>query len=139
MPQLTSHWTYIWHMSLNKYGCYIINITHTAIMLNGHIDPTFLPISTKIQPCCTHNQLQQLFHTLLANMLPKQIWISNATYCHICKLVHMTWDSYVTIYHRYELQSTMQPGALVHTFHIIGISPYANMPATSHMYVPLHS
>ena len=34
-------------MWLNKYGYYIVNMTHTGIMLNKHIDPTFLHIYQK--------------------------------------------------------------------------------------------
>ena len=42
VPNLYSHVTVdIFHMSLNKYGCHIPNIRHTAIMLYGHIYPTF--------------------------------------------------------------------------------------------------
>ena len=33
--------THVFDMSLNKYACHIANISHTAIMLNGHINPTF--------------------------------------------------------------------------------------------------
>ena len=29
------------------------NMSHTTTMLNGHIDPKYLPISTKIQPPAT--------------------------------------------------------------------------------------
>ena len=34
----------------HKYVCNIENMSHTAIMPNGHIDQTYLPIFTKIQP-----------------------------------------------------------------------------------------
>ena len=47
---LLSHCTLIEHMSLNKYGYHIANMSHTAIMLNGNIDPTFLHICAKTQP-----------------------------------------------------------------------------------------
>ena len=38
---------------LYKYGCHITHSNQTAITLNGHIDPTYLSISTKIQPTAT--------------------------------------------------------------------------------------
>ena len=37
-------------MSLNKHGCHIAKMSHRAIMLNGHIDSTFLHICAKAQP-----------------------------------------------------------------------------------------
>ena len=40
---------YTYLMSLNKYDCHIANISHTAIMLHAHIDPTFLHMSAKMQ------------------------------------------------------------------------------------------
>ena len=35
---------------MNKYNFQIANMTHTAIMLYGHIDPTFLNVCTKTKP-----------------------------------------------------------------------------------------
>ena len=37
-------------MSLNKYCYNITNVTHIAIMLNEHDNPTFVYISTKMKP-----------------------------------------------------------------------------------------
>ena len=50
---------HIFDMSLNKYGCPIVNMSHTAIMLNGHKDATFL------HTCNKNNQVQYLLHMLL--------------------------------------------------------------------------
>ena len=41
---------YTYLMSLNKYDYNIANMTPSAIMLNGHIDPAFLYMSAKRQP-----------------------------------------------------------------------------------------
>ena len=41
---------YIYFMSGNKYDCHITNINHSAIMIIGHFDPTFLHMCAKIQP-----------------------------------------------------------------------------------------
>ena len=41
-------------MSLNKYGSHIANKTHTAIIRNGHIDPTFLHECAKTQENCNN-------------------------------------------------------------------------------------
>ena len=39
------------HLTLqHKYGCHIENMSHVAIMLKGHADPTYLSISAKMQP-----------------------------------------------------------------------------------------
>ena len=46
-------------MSLNKYGCHIANMRHTAIMLCDHTDPTFCIQTLK------HNKLQHILHMLL--------------------------------------------------------------------------
>ena len=43
---------YPFDMSLNKYGFSIANMTHTAMIINKHVDPTFL-ISTNMQPPAT--------------------------------------------------------------------------------------
>ena len=59
--------TYIWHMLLNKYGYNTENVRHKAIMLNGHINPTFCMHVPK------HNQLQYLLHMLLPCMSHQQI------------------------------------------------------------------
>ena len=53
MPLLACPYTHVCHMSMNKYGFYITNMLHTAIVLNRNTDPTFLYISTKIQPTAT--------------------------------------------------------------------------------------
>ena len=57
VPNLYSHVIeHIFHMSLNKYGCNIASITHTAIILYGHKDPTFFAY------VCQNNQVQYLPH-----------------------------------------------------------------------------
>ena len=50
-------------MSLNKYDYCIVNMAHTDIMLNGHMDPTFCTNLPK------YNQLQQLLH-IIAKYVP---------------------------------------------------------------------
>ena len=64
-----------WH----KYGCYIANMSHTTIMLNSHIDPTYLPMSTKIQPTTAATSYINAKYVPEANMPLK---------CHICQLLH---------------------------------------------------
>ena len=59
-------------MSLNKCGCDIANVGHTAIMLNGHIDPIFLQVSTKRQPTAT------VTSHIIAKYVPKLNMPSNA-------------------------------------------------------------
>ena len=59
----------------HKYGYHIAYITHTAIMLNGHINLRYLPISTKIQPTTTAT-----LH-IIAKYVPES---SMPLKCHIC-------------------------------------------------------
>ena len=61
--------------------------------------------------------------------------------CHICQLLHVhIGDNYVSIYISYELTAinkfTRNTG--IHTFHIIEICPWTNMPTTMHIHVPQH-
>ena len=49
-PYSRAHCAHIWHISLNKNGCHIINIAHMNNMLYGHTDPIFLHIYAKTQP-----------------------------------------------------------------------------------------
>ena len=74
---LPCHYTCL--ISLNK-NCHIVNMMHTAIMLNGHIDPTIFIYVPK------YNQLQYLLHMLLPCMGQQQKCHS---ICHIYKLVHV--------------------------------------------------
>ena len=63
----------IFEMSLNKYDCHITNISHIPIVLNGHIDPTFLHIAAKIQPTAKASHIN-------AKYMPQKIYPSNALY-----------------------------------------------------------
>ena len=95
MPLLT-----FWH----RYGSHIENKIHTAIKLNGHIDPTYLPTSTKIK------QLQQSLHTLLTNMCQKDICLSNSKY-----MQYMPITSYADIRKLCQyIYLTILSGALVY-------------------------
>ena len=48
--QVYSHITvHILTMSSNIYDYHIVNVSHTAIMVNAHIDPTFFHTSAKTQ------------------------------------------------------------------------------------------
>ena len=72
------------------------------------------------------------------HMPKKLICPSNAT---LCQLVHVhIWDNYVSMYVSYRplaiYNVTRNTGK--HTFHIIGICPWKNMPPISDIYVLLH-
>ena len=61
--------------------------------------------------------------------------------CHICKLCSCKIQDYVRVYHTsYELNAinNVTRSSGIHTFHITGLCPWTNMPATLHNYVPLH-
>ena len=73
-------------------------MTHTAIVLNGHIVPTFLHVSSNIQPTgmATSN--------IIANTCLKQTCPSNAIYgAYTNKLMCTYQTHYVSIYISYEL------------------------------------
>ena len=69
-----SHITvHIFDMPVNKYGLHMANMNHIAIMLNGHIDPTFMHMSQDGNKgkmielfmdllCVPHSNMVALFH-----------------------------------------------------------------------------
>ena len=76
----TSMSMYTYSMSLNKYDCHIWNITHTVIMLYGHIESTFLPMCGKRQWTAIYT------HMVLPYMGQQQICLP---ICKIYKLAHV--------------------------------------------------
>ena len=78
MPILTHHCTYILLISMNIFGCHIANISHAAIMLNGHIDPTLLQISTKMQ-----STVAGTFSHIIAKYVLETNMPSNATHANL--------------------------------------------------------
>ena len=50
---ITRSTVHIFDITLNKHGCHTLHIAHTANMLDGNIDPTFLHIYAKTQPTAT--------------------------------------------------------------------------------------
>ena len=74
---LPCHCTHL--MSPNKCDCNIANVTHPAIMLNGHVGPTFLYMCAKTQPTAISTLM------LLPCMGQQQICLP---ICHIYKLAH---------------------------------------------------
>ena len=54
---------------MDKYGCHIANMSHTAIIQNGHIDPTFLHTCAKTQIKLQHETTISVFasYELTAN------------------------------------------------------------------------
>ena len=121
---------YTFDMSLNKYGCYIANMNHWAIILYRHIDPTFVYISIKMQPTSLHTAY------IIAKYVPKT---KMPVKCHICQLVLVQIsDNCVSIYTSYDATKSVTRSTAIHTVHIIGICSWKNMPTTSHMYTPSH-
>ena len=119
-------------MSLNKYDCHIANITHTAIYTTGIQNQHFWIHVPK------HNQVQYLLHMLSLYMGQQQICIS---ICNIYNLVQVhIWHNYFSTNTSYELNTinNVTRSTAIHTFHIIGICPWTNMPAPLHINVPLH-
>ena len=103
------------------------------IRLNGDMDPTHLPISAKIQPNATAT-----FHIIVKYVPEEDMLLKyqiHATYANYFIYRYQTAMSlYIPLInspHQISLQT------LVHTFHILGICPWTNMPVISHMYAPL--
>ena len=81
-----------------------------------------------------------IYH-VTAMCAPTVICPSMPHLCQICKSVHVQiWGNYVSIYTSYELHAVNNVirNTGIHIFHITGIYPWTNMPATMHIYVPLH-
>ena len=133
---LWCHCTHICHMWLSKNGCHIANMSHTAIMLTGHIDQTSLHECARTQPTEIST-----WH-VIAMYVPET---SMPLKCHILfhtfKLVHVQiWDNYVSIFASYELTSINNVTRSIGTciFKIIVIHLWTNMPPTLQIYIPLH-
>ena len=89
-----------------KYCHHMASMNYTAIMLNGHIDPTFYTHLAK------YNQLQQVCHILLTNMCQNKYVLK----CHIYAYYFLCrYDTTMSVYilHISSLQSKLQPGALL--------------------------
>ena len=58
----------------------------------------------------------------------------------MCQYAHAQETTMSVYVHLYLLAAinNMTTGTGTHTLHIIGTCPQTNMPATSHMYIPLH-
>ena len=124
---LLCHCIYSWHMSLKKYGSHIANMSHSAIMLNEHIDPAFCIYVPK------HNKLQYLVHILLSCTCQKQICPSNATYANylMCR-----YEITIILYmpNMNLLQSTMWLRTLVHIqFTLLAYVPDKCLPLCIYM------
>ena len=101
----------------HKYGCHIENMSHTAIMLNGHVDPTYLPIATRIQSSATASS------HIIAKYVPEQICPLNVTYANYFMCTYKALSS-VYILHMNSIQSIMWPKALIYiNFTLLAYAP----------------
>ena len=83
-PNLFFHITvHIFHMPLKKYGSHNGNIRHTANMLHGHIDPTFLHVHQNTSKWNIH--FTCYCHICASNKYASQM----LHICNISKLVHV--------------------------------------------------
>ena len=127
---LPHHYIHIWHKSLEKYDCHIADMSHLAIMLNGHTDLAYAYIY-----CNTikWNIFKHYCHACTNNTYALQM----QSICIIYTVVHaQIGDSCISIYGSYELTAinsvTRNPG--IHKFHIIGIWLWRNMATILQMY-----
>ena len=55
ISSLYSHVTvHIFDMLVERCGCHILNMTHTAIILHGHINPIFVQMCQNMTNCNCH-------------------------------------------------------------------------------------
>ena len=109
VPNLYLHVTiHISDMSLYIYASHIANMTHTAIILKGHLDPKLLHMCAKSTTIC-NIYFRCHYHVCASNKC-----VFNATYIpniQISSWAHVT--HHITINISYELWSTFWPQALV--------------------------
>ena len=86
-----------------QYGYHMANISHIAIMLNGHLDPIFCQCVPK------HNHLWHLTQMLLPCITINEYASQMPHLSHTCKLLHThIQDNYVSIDTSYELTAHQQ-------------------------------
>ena len=96
-----------WHKKLKRYGCHIVYIYQTSLILYRHIDPILLCIHPK------HNQLQHLL-TAYLHICAKTYMATKLQIGHIYKYFTCIYSGYISIYvpHLKSLASTMSPKVL---------------------------
>ena len=101
------HCTHVWHVSLNQYGYHITNMSYTAIMLNGHMDPTIVHRCAKTKQTLISNAHVVAIYVPERNMAWKLM-------CHICQIFDgLIWKIYnIYMPHMMCQSSIMQQGAL---------------------------
>ena len=125
VPNIYSHVTvHIFNMSLNKYGCTIANMSHTASMLYGHIEPTLLHK-------CALTQATAIFTShVIAMYVPVKFHL----YAKYTNLIMCTWHSCVSINKSYECTAinnvTRSTG--IH-FTLLAYAPKQCLPHCIHM------
>ena len=115
-------------MPLNKYACHISFVCSTALILWSTCRPHITSQIRKKKQYNCNFWLPCYYHICANNKYSLK--------CNIYKLLHVhIWDIYVSIYTSYGLIAikhvTRSTG--IYTFHITGICPWTNMPATLHM------
>ena len=144
MPHINSLQSTMWsgtlvyiHLTLLAYASEQIFLQHC----------TYVPIALVLLPTyrphiSTHKTKKNKKMLLLFTILQQQVL---ATYMplkwHIYRLVHVEiWGKYINICASYDLTITnsVTGSTGIHTFHIIGICLWRNMPATLCINVSLH-
>ena len=95
-PLLLCHYTHLKYVT-DKYGCYIAIMSHTAILVNRHIDPKLLHKYIKTQPTAISNS------QVITTYVPTKYAPQMAQVCDLCKSGHVQIAvTYVIIYASYE-------------------------------------
>ena len=133
MPLTEYYCTHIWHATEQIWLPHIANVDHTAIMLNGHIDPT----------CFEHNyQNSTNYNNYFTHITAKYVPETDIPLkCHMYAnqfIGRCVTAISVHISHELTATSNVTRSTGIHTFHNIGICPWTNMPVMLHEYVPLH-
>ena len=157
---------HIWHTNMSTYASYepnaISNVTRNTVMhifhiigiwtwtnmpVSLHICPTALLLWSTYRPHITVHTSQKICNRYSINYCQICAWHNHGPQiphiCNTCQLVHaLIWGNFVNIYIYTSYELTIINSATrctaIHVFHFIGICPWTNMPATSHIYVPLH-
>ena len=112
---------------------------HMTKWCSLHFDSTLLHIKVK-NKIKSPTKLTFIFHAVNIHVPTINMIFKCLRYATCASYFMCAWDNYVSIYTSCELNEISDgiPITGIHTFHIIEICPSTYMPATLHMYLPLH-
>ena len=123
----------------------IFQWTNMPVTLHMYI-PLYLLCNLHVEHTLLHIEVKKAWQTLIYHAITIYLPVINRPpKCHryaTCQFfIHVQIsDNYVSIYtsHEFTTINNVNRSTGIHTFHITGICPWTNMPATLYIYVPLH-